>query len=97
VRCVMTALGINNPNSRWMREYNGRSGGAEVARPAPSIESRIDFLTGEIAKRQREGAHEVAQRLIWKREMLRVELLTAVLDEQLPTFGGDMQINWGTK
>lgn len=29
----MTALGINNPNSKWAREYNGRNGGVSVARP----------------------------------------------------------------
>jgi hypothetical protein len=29
----MTALGINNPNSKWMREYNGRNGGIAVAKP----------------------------------------------------------------
>jgi predicted sugar kinase len=30
----MTALGINNPNSKWMREYNGRNGGVDI-KPAP--------------------------------------------------------------
>ena len=29
----MTALGIHNPNSKWMREYNGRSGGISLPRP----------------------------------------------------------------
>jgi hypothetical protein len=89
----MTALGINNPNSKWMQEYNGRNGGVNVARPAPSLESQIDFLTGEIAKRQHEGAHGLAERLIWKREMLRLALYVDVLDEQAPDFGGAMELS----
>jgi hypothetical protein len=91
----MTAVGILNPNSKWAREYNERNGGVMVARVdaiRAARESKIDFLTSEIAKRQHEGAHEVAERLIWKREMLRVRMLTAVLDEQLPTFGGAMEL-----
>jgi hypothetical protein len=89
----MTAVGILNPNSKWAREYNERNGGVMIARPAVSLESRIDFLTSEIAKRQNEGESELAERLIWKRELLRVEVLTAILDEQLPTFGGAMELN----
>jgi hypothetical protein len=88
----MTAVGILNPNSKWAREYNERNGGVNVAPQAPSLESLIDFLSGEIAKRQHEGATEVAERLIWKREMLRVEMYAAILDEQMPSFGGAMEL-----
>jgi hypothetical protein len=96
----MTALGINNPNSKWMREYNGRNGGS-IAQP-PTLRQQLNSsYTAQMMKaRAVRGSRKPSDVAMVK----RAEAQMADISEQLtlldaiefgfikPVIGGAMKL-----
>jgi hypothetical protein len=102
----MTALGIHNGNSKWMREYNGRNGGVSV----PVKRSLRDELNSEYSSlsmiaRPLKNSRNKTEAALYKKTAAKM----ADIAEQLtlldacemgyiqPVIGGAMELNRGTE
>jgi hypothetical protein len=97
----MTALGINNPNSKWAREYNARNGGISIARPFNMRDELNKAYTAAMVKaRSTKGSSDKVSRATYRRAVASM----ADLSEQLtlldaieggyikPVFGGAVKL-----